>query len=104
MKGSKFENIILILIAGMGNVKQGHWPGILLYFSVMIMLGAALIFVERKIIEPIYQLPQSGRTFAVLVFIAFIFFWDGNQLLGNEKEKETFNLDEANAKKRKIRK
>lgn len=69
----------------MGNVKRGYWPGILLYLSVMVSLGAALIYVERIYIDSVYQLPQSGRTFAVLIFIAFTLFWDGTRLI-NFKE------------------
>jgi hypothetical protein len=103
MRKSMFAKILLTVIAGIGNVKNGNWSGTIIYFSAMAIFGAALIFVERKYIEPIYQLPQSGLKFALLVFIAFIFFWDGNQLLRNEEKKETFNQDEGNAAE-KIRK
>ena len=57
MNYSKFTNLMFTIIAGMGNVKRGYWPGILLYFSVMILLGAAIVYVEQTYIEPIYQLP-----------------------------------------------
>jgi hypothetical protein len=93
----KFANLKYILIAGMGNVKQGNWPGILIYFSVMILLGAALIYAERKFIEPLYQLPQSGCTFALLLYIAFTFFWNGTNLLTSEDQHLSFNENSKNS-------
>lgn len=83
-KNSKFANLLFVLIAGMGNVKQGNWPGILIYFSVMVLLGAALIYAEQQFIEPIYQIPQTGCTFTLLLYIAFTFFWNGTNFLTSE--------------------
>ena len=103
MRNSKFQQLLSILFAGIGNIKDGNWTGTLIYFSVMCLLGAALIFAERIYLEPIYQLPESGLKFALLVFIAFIFFWDGNQFLGKEEEEEEYIQGEGSADK-KIRK
>lgn len=83
-----------ILISGMGNVKQGNWSGILVYFSFMFLFGAALIFLERKLLEPIYQVSQHQCTFAVLLYLSFTFFWDGTKLLGHKENNHIFNQDE----------
>ena len=84
----------MILIAGMGNVKQGNWQGILVYFLTKILLGAALAYGERKLIEPVYQLPQTGCTFSVLLYVAFTIFWNGTSLLGLDNKNSLF--DEQN--------
>lgn len=95
MSNSKFAKLLFTFIAGMANVKQGYWPGILLYFSVMILLGVGLIFVERIFIEPIYHIPQSGRAFVLLMFLAFTFFWDGTHLLNYEEKDQLVNHGEG---------
>jgi hypothetical protein len=83
-------------MAGMGNVKQGNWLGILIYFSVMILLGAALLFAEQRLVEPVYHLPQIECTFALLIYTTFIFFWDGTNLFHLEERKAVFNNSPGN--------
>ena len=99
-KNSKFTNLIYILIAGMGNVKQGNWPGILIYFFVVILLGSVLIFVERNFIEQFYRPSQTACTFALLIYIAFAFFWNGTKIFGYEGKNHFFDHDEVSPRKR----
>lgn len=85
-KNSINENFVFILVAGMGNVKQNNKRGILIYFLAIVLLGIALFFVEKLLIEQYFHPSQTVRTFAVLIYITFAFFWDGTILL-DSKEK-----------------
>jgi hypothetical protein len=82
------KKILLALISGMGNVKQNNKPGIIIYFSAIILLGIALYFAEQRFIEHYFQPSQTLRTFAVLMYIAFAFFWDGTGFLSSAEKKE----------------
>jgi hypothetical protein len=84
------KTLLLALIAGMGNVKQNNKPGIIIYFSAIILLGFGLYSAEQRIIEQYFQPSQTLRTFAVLIYIAFAFFWDGTWIIGSN-ERNYFN-------------
>jgi hypothetical protein len=88
---SVFTRVKTILIAGMGNVKQGNWTGTLVYFSFMILLGAALVIVEQKIIEPIYDVSNHQCILGILLYLSFTFFWNGTRLLGKEEKNHIFD-------------
>lgn len=98
---SIFTRFKTILIAGMGNVKQGNWTGTLVYFSFMILVGAALVFVEQKIIEPIYDVSNHQCTLGILLYLSFTFFWNGTRLLGQEEKNHIFDQDEETMHKEK---
>ena len=92
--GFPISTLFFFLIAGIGNVKHGKWQGTLTYFSAIILLGVGLLFAEQRFIEPYYNPTQTVRTFAVLMYIAFAFFWNGTNLLGSETRKRIFSQDE----------
>ena len=92
-KDSFLANLFFILFAGMGNVKQGKWQSILIYFFGIFLLGFALFYVEQNLIRPYYQLSQTMRTFVILIYIAFAFFWDGTKLLGSDKKSRFIDHD-----------
>lgn len=79
----------------MGNVKQGNWSGILIYFSAIILLGIGLVFAERKLIEQFYHPSQTMCTFALLIYTAFAFFWNGTKLFGDKEKNHFFDHDEG---------
>jgi hypothetical protein len=81
----KIKSILSILIRGMGNVKHGDWIGILLYCSVILLIGLFLFLVERRFISQYYQVSQTVRTFLILIYTAFAIFWDGSSLLGEQR-------------------
>ena len=83
---SIYENFVFILVAGMGNVKQNNKRGILIYFLAVVLLGLGLFFAEQILVEQYFHPSQTVRTFAVLIYITFAFFWDGTILL-DSKEK-----------------
>lgn len=87
------KKFFLILFSGMGNVKQNNKPGIIIYFSVIILLGFVLYSAEHRFIEQYLQPSQTLRTFAVLMYIAFAFFWDGTRIFGS-KEANFFNEED----------
>jgi hypothetical protein len=87
----KSSKVLVYLIAGMENVKQGNWTGILVYFSVIILLGIGLIFFERNLVELFYQPSQTTCTFALLIYITFAVFWNGSGFLGIERNNNFFN-------------
>ena len=68
----------------MGNVKHGHWQGIIIYFSAITLLGIGLLFAEQNLIKQYYEASRTVRTFVILIYIAFAFFWNGTSLLGSE--------------------
>ena len=86
-KNSLLANLMFMIIAGMGNVKHGRWQGILTYFLAIIILGIGLIYAELRFIEPHYHPSQTVRTFLILIYIAFAFFWNGTSLLDSEVKK-----------------
>jgi len=94
-KNSIFTELIYILVAGMGNVKQGNLQGIMIYFSMIILLGIVLIFAERKFLEQFYNPSQTLCTFSILVYIAFVFFWNGTKLFGIEEKNGFFENDKG---------
>jgi len=85
-----FKTLLIILVAGMGNLKQNNKPGIIIYSSAIVFLGIGLFFVEQTLIERYFQISQTARTFIVLMYIAFVLFWNGSRFLG-EKENRFFN-------------
>jgi ABC-type polysaccharide/polyol phosphate export permease len=85
MKESRTRNLLIILISGMGNVKEGDWKSILLYFSFMLLLGVGLFQLFSIIFESYYPLSQTMRTFLILVYLAVVFFWDGSSLVKQYK-------------------
>lgn len=87
---SIFKSFLFILIAGMGNVKQGNWQCILIYFSSMILLGIGLFYTEQKIIEPYFHPSQTLQIFLILVYVAFVFFWNGSNLFSLEERNPFF--------------
>jgi len=72
----------------MGNVKHGDWLGILLYFSVILLIGLVFVLVERRFISQYYQFSQTVRTFLILIYITFAIFWDGSSFLGEQEQSE----------------
>lgn len=78
----------------MGNVKQGNWTGIFVYFSFMILLGSGLVFIEQKIIEPIYDVSTRLCALGILMYLLFTFFWNGTKLFGEEEKNHLFDQDE----------
>lgn len=84
----------------MGNVKQGNWQGILIYFSTIILFGLILMLAEQRIIEQYYHPAQSVRTFVVLIYIAFAFFWNGTRLLDSEEKKRIFDNNNVSLAKK----
>lgn len=93
-KDSFLTNLFFILFAGMGNLKQGKWQSILIYFFGIFLLGFTLLYAEQNLIRPYYQISQTMRTFVILIFIAFAFFWDGTKLLGRDKKNHFIDHDE----------
>ena len=77
----------------MGNVKQGDWQCILIYFCFIILLGIGLVYAEQNI-EQYYHPSQTVRTFLILIYIAFAFFWNGTKLLGDDEKSHFFDHDE----------
>ena len=77
-RNSTFWRILEILVTGMGNVKLGDWRGSLIYFASILLIGIGLVYLEQRFIEPIYHPTQTVRTFALLVYITFAFFWNGS--------------------------
>lgn len=92
---SKIRNLLFILIAGMGNVKQGNWKSILIYFCFIILLGIGPVYAEQKIIEKYYHPSQIVRTFLILIYIAFAFFWDGTTLICHDEKNLFIDHDEG---------
>lgn len=79
----------------MGNVKQNNKPGIIIYFLAIVLLGVGLFFAEKELIEQYFQPSQTMRTFAVLMYITFAFFWDGTGFLSSS-EKKTYSSKKNN--------
>lgn len=75
----------------MGNVKKGSLTGISIYFTFMFLLGASILFLEEKLIAPIFHIPQTVCTFSLLIYVMFIFFWNGTSLLKPEDQQLLFN-------------
>jgi hypothetical protein len=95
-KDSAIANIIYILIAGMGNVKHGQWQGIIIYFSAITLLGIGLLFVEQNLIIQYYEPSRTVRTFLILIYIAFAFFWNGTGLLSSEVKNRILTRNKNN--------
>ena len=81
---SKINSFLSILIRGMGNVKHGDWLVILLYFSVVLIIGLALFLFEQRLSSQYYQFSQTVRTFLILIYITIAIFWDGSSFLGEQ--------------------
>ena len=79
----------------MGNVKQNNKPGIIIYFIAIVLLGVGLFFAEKGFVEQYFQPSQTVRTFAVLMYITFAFFWDGTGFLSSS-EKKSFSSKKNN--------
>jgi uncharacterized membrane protein SirB2 len=95
-KDSTSGKLLVILISGTGNIKLGNWQGTLIYFSTILLVGVGLWFLEQRLLEPYFNPSQTMRTFAVLIYIAFAFFWNGTRLLDSEHKKWIFNQDDNN--------
>jgi len=89
-KNSILKKFVFILVAGMGNVKQNNMSGILIYFLFIVLLGVGFFFAEQRLLEQYFHPSQTMRTFAVLMYIAFAFFWDGSVFISNEKNNNFF--------------
>ena len=94
-KNSIFSSLIFILIAGMGNLKRGKWYSILIYFSAIILLAIGLLFAERRFIEPYFHPSQTVKTFAVLLYVTFVFFWNGTIFLDSDQKSRIFTRNGA---------
>ena len=84
----------------MGNVKRNNKPGIIIYFSAIILLGFALYSAEQRFIEQYFQPSQTLRTFGVLMYIAFAFFWDGTRFLSSAEKNLNSSKNNSNPTKK----
>ena len=73
-------------MAGMGNLKQNNKPSIIIYSTAIVLFGVGLFFIEQTLIERYFQLPQTLRTFAVLMYITFALFWNGSRFISAKEE------------------
>lgn len=74
-------------------MKQDNRLGILIYFSVIILLGVGLFFAEHTLFEQYFHPSQTVRTFAILMYITFAFFWDGSILLDSKEKNRIFTIN-----------
>lgn len=87
---SVFRPFLLILLAGMGNFKQGDWKSTLVYFGFLFLAGSGAYYLAREFIGPYYQISMTARTFVILIFILGALFWDGTRWIRDEEEDNFF--------------